>query len=61
MPPIAAASEPTIGASNTSFLPSARTVRPAFDAIIAMTVGSKYERWLATTIAGPRFGMCSTP
>ena len=47
--------------SNTSFLPRKRTVRPDLATTIAITAGSKYERWLPTRIAGPSLGMCSTP
>ena len=53
MPPIAVAIWPTIGASNTSFLPRKRTERPVRATSRAMVAGSKYDRWLPTRIAGP--------
>ena len=52
---------PTIGTSKTSFLPSPRTLRPVFAMTRPITIGSKYERWLNTTIAGPVAGMFSRP
>ena len=61
MPPMAFASWPTIGAPNTSFLPRKRTVRPLWATTMATAVASKYERWLATRIAGPAAGMWCTP
>ena len=36
-------------------------MRPVLATTIAITVGSKYERWLPTRIAGPSAGILSVP
>jgi hypothetical protein len=61
IPPNARASWPITGASNTSFFPRKRVVRPERARAMPTASGSKYDRWLPHTMAGPDFGMFSVP
>ena len=58
-PPLAAA-QPTIGQSNSSFLPSQWIRRPSFGiSHEPSTTASRFEAWLAARISGPSRGISS--